>query len=115
VPQTFFRIAIEEMEAWLLGDVSALQKAFPKYDKFKYDTYKQDSIIGTWEKLADITLPIDTARRLKKEPFFVIGRQKSDWAKKIGAYMDIHNNASPSFNCFKNKLEQLAKNEGGEQ
>jgi hypothetical protein len=111
-PQAFFRIAIEEMEAWLLGDVSALQKAFPKYDKLKYDTYKQDSIIGTWEKLADITLPIDAARRLKKDPFFVVGKQKSDWAKKIGIYMDVHNNVSPSFNCFKNKLEQLAKSNG---
>jgi hypothetical protein len=109
-PQAFFRIAIEEREAWLLGDISALQKAFPKYDKPKYDTYKQDSIIGTWEKLADITLSADAARRLKKEPFNIIGKQKSDWVKKISVYMDIHNNASPSFNCFKNKLEQLAKN-----
>jgi hypothetical protein len=114
-PQVFFRIAIEEIEAWLLGDIFALQKAFPKYDKLKYDTYKQDSIIGTWEKLADITLPIDAARRLKKDQFYASGKQKSDWAKKIGAYMDIHNNASPSFNCFKNKLEQLAKGEGDEQ
>jgi hypothetical protein len=71
-------------------------------------------VIQTWKKLADITLPIDAARRLKKEPFFVIGKQKSDWAKKIGAYMDVHNNASPSFNCFRNKLEQLAKNNGNE-
>jgi hypothetical protein len=114
-PKTFFRIAIEEMEAWLLGDISALQKAFPKYDKLKYDSYKQDSIIGTWEKLADITLPIDTAHRLKKDSFFVTGRQKSEWAKKIGVHMDIHNNASPSFNCFKTKLEHLAKSNGDEQ
>jgi hypothetical protein len=103
------------MEAWLLGDISALQKAFPKYDKLKYDTYNQDSIIGTWEKLADITLPTEVSRRLKKDPFYMIGKQKSDWAKKIGVYMDIHSNASPSFNCFRKKLEQLAKSNGDKQ
>jgi hypothetical protein len=37
-----------------------LQKAYPEYDKTAYHTYKQDSIIGTWEKLADIVLLKDS-------------------------------------------------------
>lgn len=29
-----------------------------------------------------------------------IGKYKSEWAKKIGSYMDITKNKSPSFNHF---------------
>ena len=75
----------------------------------EYAEYKQDSAIGTWEKLADITLPRDAAKRLKKAAYSEIGRQKIEWAQKIGPYMDINYNASPSFNCFKQKIEELAQ------
>jgi hypothetical protein len=105
-PTAFFRIAIEETEAWLLGDEAALGKAYPKYDKAAYDAYKQDSIIGTWEKLSDIVLLKDS-EKLKKAIFFEIGKKKTEWARNIGKYMNIHNNTSPSFNCFKKKIEEL--------
>jgi hypothetical protein len=107
-PVAFFRIAIEEMEAWLLGDKTAVQTVYPKYNTDEYDKYRQDSIIGTWEKLADITLSVDMAKSLKQSNFAVVGKQKSDWAINIGKHMDVHNNASQSFKCFKNKLEELA-------
>jgi hypothetical protein len=107
-PNAYFRIAIEEMEAWLLGDKMALQTAYPKFDVREYNTYRQDSIIGTWEKLADITLSSKASKALKKSGFVVIGRQKYEWAKKIGIHMNIHNNTSPSFNCLRKKLEELA-------
>jgi hypothetical protein len=110
-PIVFFRIAIEEIEAWLLGDEAALRQAYPKYDKAVYDRYKQDSIIGTWEKLADIVLLKDS-EKLKKAAFFEIGKKKTEWAKNIGAYMDIHRNASRSFNCFRKKIEELKDIEG---
>jgi hypothetical protein len=106
-PVTFFRIAIEGMEAWLLGDEAALQKAYPGYDKAAYHTYKQGSIIGTWEKLADIVLLKDS-EKLKKTTVFETGRKKTEWAKNIGKYMDIHKNNSKSFNCFKKKIEELS-------
>ncbi|GMO24923.1 MAG: DUF4276 family protein [Termitinemataceae bacterium] len=108
-PNTFFRIAIEEIEAWLLGDSTAIQNAYPNMDNREYGTYRQDSIIGTWEKLADITLPSKTAKMLKKAAFHEVGRQKTKWAQNIGIFMNINNNVSPSFNCFKQKLEELAK------
>jgi hypothetical protein len=107
-PNAFFRIAIEEIEAWLLGDKKALAVAYPKYDQPLYETYKQDSIIGTWEKLADIVFP-GGSKMLKQAAYFEIGRQKSEWARNIGHHMDVHNNASPSFNCFKNKLDELGR------
>jgi hypothetical protein len=105
-PVVFFRIAIEEMEAWLLGDEAALEKAYPKYDKALYAAYEQDSIIGTWEKLSDIVL-LKESEKLKNSAFFEVGNEKTEWARNIGRYMDIHGNASPSFNCFKKKLEEL--------
>lgn len=52
-----FCIAVEEMEAWLLGDRNALRAAYANVaDRIssKYSSYKQDSICGTWECLADM-------------------------------------------------------------
>jgi len=110
-PFAFFRIAIEEIEAWLLGDKAAIKKAYPKMNQREYAEYKQDYVCGTWEKLADITLSRDVAKYLKNPntAYFDIGRQKIEWMQKIGANMDINNNSSPSFNCFKRKLQELAE------
>jgi hypothetical protein len=105
-PKVFFRIAVEEMEAWLLGDREAVCQAYHKYDKKILATYKQDSVVGTWEKLADIILP-NGSKSLKNEAYFEIGRLKSEWAKKIGKNMNVKNNISPSFICFRKKLEEL--------
>jgi hypothetical protein len=33
-----------------------LQAVYPKYDKTLYEKYQQDSIVGAWEKLADMPL-----------------------------------------------------------
>ena len=53
-PETSFCMAIEEGEAWFLGDANALFKAYPHAKRQVLKTYKQDSICGTWEKLADV-------------------------------------------------------------
>ena len=52
-PTTLFRIAIEESEAWLLGDRNAVKAAYPKARDSVLNGYAQDSICGTWEVLAD--------------------------------------------------------------
>lgn len=48
-----FCIAVEEMEAWLMGDREALLCAYPKAKESVLKEYKQDSICGTWEVLAN--------------------------------------------------------------
>lgn len=57
-PVVLFRIAIEETEAFYLGDRHAIQQAFPRARLQKLNHYEQDSICGTWELFADvITFP----------------------------------------------------------
>ena len=52
-PETRFCIAIEEGEAWLLGDIPAIKAAYPKAKDNVLSRYKNDDICGTWELLAD--------------------------------------------------------------
>ena len=56
-PETLFRIAIEEGEAWLLGDRNAVKTAYPNAKDSVLNSYVQDSICGTWETLADAVHP----------------------------------------------------------
>lgn len=56
-PTTLFRIAIEEGEAWMLGDPDAVRAAYPRAKDQVLNAYVQDSICGTWEKLADAVYP----------------------------------------------------------
>ena len=52
-PNALFRIAIEEIEAWLLGDRAAVKAAYPNARDSVLENYRQDAICGTWEVLAD--------------------------------------------------------------
>ena len=106
-PKTLFRIAIEESEAWLLGDRQAIFKAYPKANKAVLDSYRQDSICGTWEKLADAIYQ-GGAKKLKKIGWPVIGQEKCKWAGEIAPYMDIEHNSSRSFQVFRDGLRRLA-------
>jgi predicted DNA-binding protein (UPF0251 family) len=109
-PVTYFCIAIEEMEAWFLGDFLALQKAYPKTKISVLQTYKLDSICGTWEKLADAILK-GGYKKLKEKGGNAIGKEKSIWAEKIAPYIDIDKNASPSFRYFRNRLRGISKHQ----
>ena len=46
-PETRFCIAIEEGEAWLLGDLAAIKTAYPKAKNSVLNGYINDSICGT--------------------------------------------------------------------
>ena len=56
-PTVLFRIAIEESEAWLLGDPAAVKGAYPRAREPVLNRHRQDSICGTWEVLADAVHP----------------------------------------------------------
>jgi hypothetical protein len=105
-PNALFRIAIEEIEAWFLGDLGALKKAYPHAANSVLNTYVQDSICGTWEKLADAVY-IGGSVKLKALGYPLIGEVKSKWAGKISPLIDIDHNRSKSFQVFCNGVRRL--------
>ena len=105
-PETRFCIAIEEGEAWFLGDLDAVKRAFPKVKADVLASYENDSICGTWEKLADAVYP-GGSFRLREKGWQAVGFEKSSWAEAIAPCMDIKNNKSPSFCYFRDKLLEL--------
>ena len=106
VPCTLFRLAVEEMEAWYLGDREALMKAYPRARRDVLDRYVQDSVCGTWELLADAVYTGGTAA-IRKAGWPLPGQIKHAWAEKIGPFMSINQNTSPSFGKFRDGLSRM--------
>jgi hypothetical protein len=107
-PRTLFRIAIEEMEAWILGDLDAIRAAYPKSRRAVLERYRQDSICGTWEVLADAIHP-GGAKKLKELGWPHSGIAKCAWARQIAPRMDVESNRSPSFQTFREGIRKLAE------
>lgn len=98
-PTVIFRIAIEETEAFYLGDKSAIQRAFPRCKLSKMGSYVQDSICNTWE--------------LFREVIGDTGEDKVEWAKQIGPHLTTQwkgyqANCSDSFRQFCKGILKLA-------
>jgi hypothetical protein len=98
-PVVLFRIAIEETEAFYLGDPQAVRKAFPSAKLAKLTSYAQDSICNTAELFRD-----------------VIGdawENKVEWAERMANYLaasrrDVSRHGSPSFRQLCRGLLTLA-------
>lgn len=106
-PETHFCIAIEEGEAWFLGDIPAVKSAYLKAKEPVLNAYVNDSICGTWERLADAIYNGGSAA-LSAKGWQAVGAEKSQWAEKISPHMDVANNSSPSFVYFRKKLLESA-------
>lgn len=107
-PTTRFCLAIEEGEAWLLGDISAVKTAYPKCKAQVLSKYRQDTICGTWEKLADAVYPGGSAA-LSKQGYQVVGEEKCKWAERITPLLTVAKNRSPSFQSFRKSVEDLVR------
>ena len=106
--RVLFCLAIEEFEAWYLGDVNAVKKSYPKAKESILKSYTNDDICGTWELLADAIY--DGGRKnLIKKGQQVVGEQKSIWATKIASNMDVEINKSPSFVKMRDELRSLCE------
>jgi hypothetical protein len=107
---TAFCIAIEEMEAWLLGDINAINISYPSIRMSNLTGYTQDSIVGTWETLANAIYP-GGLLNMKKDctTYREIGSVKCEWSDKIGKVMELSRNSSPSFQYLIRKLDNLVK------
>lgn len=106
-PETYFCIAIEEGEAWYLGDIDAIKTAYPNVKGTVLNSYVNDSICGTWEKLADAIFP-NGAQGLSKLGWQAVGKEKMAWATNISPHMNVDINQSPSFCYFREKLRSLS-------
>lgn len=105
-PTTRFCIAIEEGEAWFLGDILAVKAAYPKAKDPVLSEYRNDSICGTWELLANAVYN-GGASALAARGWRAVGEEKSRWAETIAPHMDVLNNVSPSFAYFREKMLEL--------
>ena len=101
-----FRLAIEEIESWYLGDREALLQAYPKAKTPVLKGYRQDSVCGTWELLADAIYP-GGAKLIKRKGWPLPGQIKYEWAENIGPKMHIDNNVSLSFKKFRDGISRL--------
>jgi len=105
-PTTLFRIAIEEGEAWLLGDRNAIKAAYPRAKERVLNAYVQDSICSTWEKLADAVYP-GGSQKLKQLGWPHTGQAKCEWARNIAPHLDVEKNQSRSFQVFRDGIRDL--------
>jgi len=110
-PNTLFRIAVEEMEAWYFGDRQALLTAYPRAKADVLNRYQQDSVCETWERLADAIYPGGSAA-IKKAGWPLPGQVKHEWAEKIGPLLEPDQNTSPSFGKLRDGLRRLALEAG---
>lgn len=106
-PLARFCVAIEEGEAWLLGDLAAVRSVYPKARERVLTAYVNDSICGTWETLADAVYP-GGAVALRAKGSQAVGAEKSRWATAIAPHVDPDANRSPSFQYFRRQLQRLA-------
>ena len=101
---TLFRIVIEELEAWFLGDVPALNAAYPRVPLSLENQTKfrdpENVPGGAWEGLEHV---------LQKHGYHRKGLQKVRAASEIAPHMDIENNRSKSFQVFRDGLRRLVK------
>lgn len=98
-PTVLFRIAIEETEAFYLGDPEAIRKAFPQARLNRMKDYVQDSVCGTWELFRDVI-----GARIE---------DKVEWAERMAPCLGTswrggRANQSPSFRQFCKALLRLA-------
>lgn len=93
-------LAIEELEAWFLGDVPALIAAYPGVPASlagKARFRDSDAIQGgTWEALEQV---------LQRAGYHLGGLKKIEAARAIAAHMDPTRNRSRSFQGFRRALE----------
>jgi hypothetical protein len=98
------RIAVEEIEAWYFGDTEALRAAYPRIPASlgAKAAYRDPDAIGggTWEAME---------RELRG--YYPGGLPKVELARRIAPPLDPDRNRSPSFQCFRDALRDLAPDE----
>jgi hypothetical protein len=104
VQAALFRIVIEELEAWFLGDVRALHTAYPRVPSSlgSQEKFRDPEAVpgGAWEGLEHV---------LRRHGYHKKGLRKVQAAADIAPHMDVENNRSQSFQAFRDGLRRLVK------
>jgi hypothetical protein len=95
-PDTFVRIACQELEAWYFGDPEALSQAFDK---------KQLRNIGNKARYRDPDSIVSPSKEIAK---LIPEFQKISGARKMSAYLSRRANRSDSYHALMDGLERLA-------
>lgn len=96
------RIAVEELEAWFIGDPEAVVSAYPRVPAgfgARRTLRHPDGVRGgTWEALG---------RLLKRHGYHSQGLAKVRLAQDVAPYMEPSRNGSPSFRTFCTGVAEL--------
>lgn len=95
-------LAIQELEAWFLGDPAAVQAAYPRVHPhhFKGLSANPDDIADAWETLRLVLQRANVFAQGK-------GKAKVEWASTIAPHLDPARNISASFQYFCRALQAL--------
>lgn len=95
------RIAIQELESWILGDFQAIHAVYSRIPKTLGTSTKfqnPDSLGNTWETLHTL---------LKKHGYYGDIYPKIEVARKVAPHIDPHLNQSQSFQVFLDGLRSF--------
>ena len=96
------RIAVEELEAWFLGDPQAIRSAYPRFKPSHVAAVNRrdpDAVRGgTWEALE---------RALQQAGYYSTGLPKIEVARNIGDRLVVTRNNSTSFRQFVQGISAL--------
>ncbi|SHJ26595.1 protein of unknown function [Hymenobacter daecheongensis DSM 21074] len=95
----FNALAVQELEAWFLGDREAITAAYPavRGQHFKGLSKDPDTITDTWERL----------QQLLQKAGYPAAKTKVKWAETITPHLDPARNESASFRYFVAGLRAL--------
>lgn len=101
-PTVVNRIAVEELEAWLLGDLSALRAAYPRLPSGLAEQARfrdpENITGGTWEALEHL---------LQRYGYYRAGLRKAQLAAEVAPHLDVERNRSRSFQVFRDGVRRL--------
>jgi Domain of unknown function (DUF4276) len=95
------RIAVEELEAWFLGDVPALREVYPRVSGSLGQQARfrdPDAVVDTWRALE---------RLLNSHGYHKGGLRKVQNARDVAAHMNVEGNQSHSFVAFRDGLRSF--------
>ncbi|HER25797.1 MAG TPA: DUF4276 family protein [Rhodospirillales bacterium] len=99
-PDTLVRIVCQELEAWFIGDLAAIDSA----DLVRNSRFKEMQGIAKFRDPDKIVNPKDKLRHL------IPGYQAVSGARSISKHLNLNQNRSASFQTFVSGVQQLANN-----